>query len=161
MNPIRIVEVGPALAPVATRIIRMSLLTHYPRFMGTRHLQSDLRKRAWLWRETLNCTTSPQGRAFMAFKNNICVAVLTTIRRFQTLEIMSLFVLPGFTSDGIGSQLFDIARRDARKRGMHLSLNAMAANKRARRFYERQGGILKQRRGSGWGPLVVYGWEKP
>ncbi len=162
-STVRILEIGPELVPLATRLIGDSLLVHYPKFMGAGRLHSHggLGKYGWLGKETLTCTTSPRGHAFVVFKNSLCVAAMTTIWHFRSLEIMSLFVLPGFTSDGIGAQLFKIAKQDARKRGMRLKLNVLAANSRARKFYEQQGGILTQRRQSGWGPLVVYGWEKP
>jgi ribosomal protein S18 acetylase RimI-like enzyme len=156
---LKIIEIGPDLVPLATRVIRDSLLAHYPKFMGEGRLRKNLDR--WAKREARNCTVSPRGRCFLAFRGPICVAAMMTKRGLRSLELVDLFVARGFTSAGIGSALFEVARLEARRRGLWLTLNAMAANKAARRFYERHGGRLRRIRLSDWGLLAVYEWKTP
>lgn len=157
--PLKIIEIGPELVPLATRIISNSLLAHYSKFMGVDGLRGNLSR--WTRNESRACIVSPRGRGFLAFKGSICIAAMTTIRRLRSLELIDLFVSRGFTSGGVGSVLFEIARLDARRRGLRLVLNAMAANKNARRFYEQRGGNLIQLRNNSWGMLAVYEWKSP
>jgi GNAT superfamily N-acetyltransferase len=53
--------------------------------------------------------------------------------------LMNLYVGPGWTGRGIGSQLLGAVLREAANRTEVLRLNTFARNADARRFYERRG----------------------
>jgi GNAT superfamily N-acetyltransferase len=153
----KIIEIGPDYAPLARRIIRQSVLAYYSKFMGVRHILRDLR--IWLRRDIQICTASPRGIVLLAMRGSKPVAVLTALWHITSLEIRDIFVLRGYTSQGIGKLLFDTIRDEANKRHISLTLTAMSANRSARKFYEREGGILYRHRCTNWGQVVDYKWE--
>jgi GNAT superfamily N-acetyltransferase len=66
-------------------------------------------------------------------------------------ELDGLFVEPDLWGQGIGRTLVDAATREARRRGLALSV---IANPRARRFYEHCGFTLEREEQTRFGPAL-------
>ena len=161
-STVRIVKIGPLQAYLAYRIIEKSWIANYRKFIPIWAILSFAGRRHWL--TIRNDILNPRSRTFLAFKGRVAVATMIIIRRDWGLEVDELFVLPGSTSIGIGSALLKIAKSEAAKSGFRLRIGAMAFNRRARRFYEREGGKLIMKYRYGWGdvsfPSVIYEWAR-
>jgi GNAT superfamily N-acetyltransferase len=162
-SPIKIIQVGPKDARIAWHILEKSWLAHYRNFMPLREL---LPAAGAPFRNRIkSLTLSRTSHIFLAYYNSVAVGAIVILEHIDHTEVDELFILPGSTSKGIGSLLLEIALENARSRGVDLKLSAMADNKRARAFYEREGGTLFRRSRHGWGrniyPVVVYRWQNP
>jgi GNAT superfamily N-acetyltransferase len=86
---------------------------------------------AWIGRSLI-----PTGAVWVALADQKIVAMMVISDDNTQRWINQLYVLPGFESRGIGSQLLHCAHRQLRP---PIRLWTFAANAGARRFYERHG----------------------
>jgi ribosomal protein S18 acetylase RimI-like enzyme len=162
LSAIEIVKIGPLKASVAYRVIEQSWLKHYRTFMPIGALLPFAGAR--LLRHGQRLLQSPGNCGYLAIDGTVPIGAMTLKRLPRFVEVDDLFVLPGYTSRGIGRALLIRALEVARKRGVRLRLEAMRNNRRARAFYERCGGKLVGFGHYGWGrgkyPCVFYEWPR-
>ena len=110
---------------VATVLVQ-SRLAFLP-FAPSAHPEHELR--SWVRDHLL-----PTGRVVVWEEDGHVVGVLATSEAHQNSWIDQLYVLPGWTGKGIGSQLLKHAHRQL---SPPIHLYTFQANSGARRFYER------------------------
>ncbi|HJP89586.1 MAG TPA: 2-amino-4-hydroxy-6-hydroxymethyldihydropteridine diphosphokinase [Candidatus Limnocylindrales bacterium] len=98
-----------------------------------------LERRTNLWREVLPL---PENRTWLAVDDDLIVGLLN-IGSFrdhpEAGAVRTLYVLPGWWGSGVGQRLMDLAHAELARDFDHALLTVLAANARARRFYERNG----------------------
>lgn len=103
----------------------------------------------------------PRGGLWLAWADRQLAGLLTLEQQDGLNWIDQLYLRPGFTDQGLGSQLVDFAKQQL---GPPIQLYTFQQNLAARRFYERHG-FAAIAFGDGSGneencPDVLYRWEE-
>jgi RimJ/RimL family protein N-acetyltransferase len=100
---------------------------------------------------------SDDARILVAERDEAIVGVATCVRDGATSELRSIYVIPEAWGTGVAQRLMESALDAMRERGAtEATLWVVAANPRARRFYEREGWTLEgETRASQLGPREV------
>jgi 2-amino-4-hydroxy-6-hydroxymethyldihydropteridine diphosphokinase len=103
-----------------------------------------LGRRAGMWRQVLGTTGQ---RSFVARDKGRIVGVLNVgsdLGGEPMGQVRVLYVLPAWWGSGAGQLLLDLAHRELARDNAEAILTVLAANARARRFYERNGWRLSE-----------------
>ena len=100
-----------------------------------------LARRTRVWNDILG---NPQHRAFVARDDGRIVGIMS-VGQFRDEAGLGalhvLYVMPPWWGSGAGQQLLDLAHRELARDFEVAQLTVLAANDRARRFYERNGWV--------------------
>jgi GNAT superfamily N-acetyltransferase len=126
-------EPSPRLAALSESAAVAEVLVESRRqflpFAPSRHSPSEVQD--WVAHQLL-----PTGRVWVLEVARKVVAVLATSEQDKCSWIEQLYVLPGYTSRGLGTRLLQHAHQTLRP---PIRLYTFQANLGARRFYERHG----------------------
>jgi GNAT superfamily N-acetyltransferase len=113
-----ITEAGPLSAGIAYRVIEKSWLANYRRFIPAQAMRAFRGERHF--RSVRSMVLSPYCRLFLVREKSAVIAAMIMIRRLWGVEVEELFVLPGYTSRGVGAALLKIALSYASQNGIRL-----------------------------------------
>jgi len=136
-GPIEIRRAGPDDADDVARTHTGAAQAAYARIAPPD--RGGLDRRTKLWREIL---PDPSNRTWIAVDGDLIVGLLN-IGSFrdhpEAGAVRTLYVLQGWWGSGAGQRLMDLAHAELARDFDHALLTVLAANARARRFYERNG----------------------
>lgn len=152
MNRVELLEALPAHAEAVADVYLLSR-KHFLPYVAPAHSDSEVRQ--WIRSELI-----PGGGVTVAMCDGEVVGLMATSQGNACCWVDQLYLRPGFTSCGIGTQLIRLALS---KLSAPVRLFTFQENTGSRRFYERAGfKVVERSDGSGNEekcPDVLYEWQ--